>query len=101
MEELGLGARVIIDKHLRPLLTARMTKHYLIEGKLVPRTYEDNTTRFKAVNLSMEIHGLKIAEQENEGTPIRAVVLDLSHRPPQQLPPPMEPPDISKPGAMP
>jgi hypothetical protein len=96
MEDLGLGARVIIDKHLRPLLTARMTKHYVIEGELVARTYDDNTTRFKAVNLSAEILGIKLAEQENDAPSIRAVVMNFSHRPPQP-PPKFEPPDIITP----
>lgn len=96
MEELGLGVRVIIDQHLRPLLTARMTKHYVLEGKLVARTYDDNVTRFKAVNLSAEILGIKIAEQVNEAPQIRAVVMNFQHRPPQPVPK-FQPPDLVAP----
>jgi hypothetical protein len=101
MHRLGLGTESLIEKHIKPLLAAEMVRGYVIKNKLVERTYIDNRIRLGATSLCADILGIKIAEQENDGTKrIRAVVLDLSHRPPQQLPPPMEPPDISKPGAM-
>jgi hypothetical protein len=102
MERLGLGTEALIEKHVKPLLAAEFVKGYVIKNKIVERTYVDNRIRLGATNLCADILGIRIAEQENDGmNKIRAVVIDLKNRPPQQLPPPMQPPDISKPGAMP
>lgn len=97
MERVGLSREVLIYKYLRPLLSAKMVKGYVIEGELVEKTYVDNSIRLQAVKVAGKWSGLEIGEQENEGQQIRGIILDLSHRPPQKPMPALEPPDIVTP----
>jgi len=100
LDRYGLTEKVLIEKYLLPLLNARVTKHFVVGGKLVARTMKDNSTCLQAVDRTFRIRGDYTDVKEAVQVPIRSVVINMQHRPPQP-PPKFEPPDISAPGVMP
>lgn len=58
MNRLGLTVECLIERHLTPLLSAKETKVFAHEGKIVDKIdLEDNTTRRYATRLAFELQG--------------------------------------------
>lgn len=63
----GLTDDVLIDKYLRPLLSANTTKHFAHQGKVVSaRTYKDNETRRQSLDMAFRLKGSFAPKTEEE-----------------------------------
>jgi|SRR6516162_4836995 hypothetical protein len=78
-----------IEKHVKPLLFATEVKVFNHSGKLIySKPLPALGIRARMVELIAELKGMRVKEQETPRTPIRVVVLNPAHRPPQ---PPLPP----------
>jgi Terminase small subunit len=79
MDDLGLSIKVIIEKHLTPLLNAWTKKFAMKDGKFTDSVdIPDNATRLLALDAAFRLHGAYPAKGEaaKDVTGMRVVVLD-------------------------
>lgn len=90
MDELGLSERALIEKYLKPLLSAKITKHFQHNGKVKDaRHYADNDTRRQSLDMAFRLRGSYAKPDDTTGAP-KVLVIDLP-RPVRPELPPVEP----------
>jgi len=58
LDRLGLSDVALIEKHLKPLLSARTTKFFQDRGKVTgKRLVSDNDARLKALDMAFKLRG--------------------------------------------
>lgn len=63
----GLTDDVLIDKYLLPLLSAKITKHFAHQGRVVhKRDYSDNDTRRQTLDMTFKLKGSYAPKTEEE-----------------------------------
>ncbi len=79
MDKHGLTDSALIDKHLRPLLKAKRTKHWAHDGRVKDkRTYADNDTRLSALELAFRLKGsFAPVKTQTENRSVDVIVVDL------------------------
>lgn len=80
LDEIGLTLHAVIDKSLRPLLTATETRVFQHEGEVTDYVeLADNGTRLRATNMALELHGAYPTEQEKQqgSLGVEVVVIDV------------------------
>jgi hypothetical protein len=91
----GLDDDSYVDKCILPLLNATELKVFNHNGKLIySKPLPALGIRARMVELIAELKGMRVKEQETPRTPIRVVVLDPAHRPPQPPLPPAPTPTL-------
>ena len=104
MDDAGLTERVLIEKYLVPLLSAKNIKHFQHKGKVTDkRTVPDHATRLRALETAFELRGsYSSAPQEDPAqTGVKVIVVDIP-RPirglvvPDVLAPVQGPADVAK-----
>ncbi len=96
----GLDDDIVIEEYLVPLMNATETRFFVCDGKVVSkRVVPAWSQRAKGLDIFGMIRGWYKTDQEEEAPRIRAVVMNMAHRPPWAQPPPLQPPtlDISAP----
>jgi hypothetical protein len=80
LDRLGLSDVALIEKHLKPLLSAQTTKFFQHRGKVTgKRVVTDNEGRLKALDMAFKLRGSfvqpdpKLAEQAG----VKVIVLDM------------------------
>jgi hypothetical protein len=79
MDRHGLTDSVLIERHLKPLLKAKRTKHFAHNGKVKSvRHYHDNDTRLAALDMSFRLKGSYApVKTEAETKYIDRIIVDL------------------------
>ena len=86
LDRLGLNDVALIEKHLKPLLSARTTKFFQYRGKVTgKRIVVDNDARLKALDMTFKLRGSfaqtdpRLAEPEG----VKVIIMDMPrpHRP--------------------
>jgi hypothetical protein len=79
MDRHGLTDSVLIERHLKPLLKAKRTKHFAHNGKVKSaRHYADNDTRLAALDMSFRLKGSYApVKTEAETKYIDRIIVDL------------------------
>lgn len=63
----GLTDDVLIEKHLKPLLSAKVTKHFAHNGRVVSkRDYSDNDTRRQTLDMTFKLKGSYAPKTDEE-----------------------------------
>jgi len=106
LDRLGLSDVALIEKHLKPLLSAQTTKFFQRRGKVTgKRVVADNEARLKALDMAFKLRGSfsqtdpRLAEPEG----VKVIIMDMP-RPPRpvavaaspQLPLPETRSDVTK-----
>jgi hypothetical protein len=80
MDDLGLSLRVLIEKHLVPLLSATTIKHFQYKGK-VKQVFKipDNSARLRALNIALILLGAYATTDSklNEPKGIEVIIVDV------------------------
>jgi hypothetical protein len=87
LDRLGLSEAVLIEKHLKPLLSARTTKFFQHLGKVTgKRLVTDNEARLKALELAFKLKGSFVQENPKlaEATGVKVIIMDMP-RPPRPI----------------
>jgi hypothetical protein len=80
MDSLGLSEKALIEKHLVPLLSAKSTKFFQHEGKVVQkREVADNEARLRALDMAFKLRGSYTAADAKppEPPPPSVIVIDI------------------------
>jgi hypothetical protein len=103
MDELGISERELIDKHLRPQLTAQRTIFAQKEGKFTDkRTVDALEIQIRALDLALQLHGSYAPRDPKEAAQfgVKVIVNDLglrrgpNGRPPIDIKPGMAIPEL-------
>jgi phage terminase small subunit len=81
LDAIGLTLHAVIDKSLRPLLTATETRVFQHEGEVTDYVeLADNGTRLRATNMALELHGAYPTEQEKQqgSLGVEVIVVDIA-----------------------
>jgi len=87
MDEVGLTARMLIEKHLVPLLAAKETKYFVVDRKLVSRQVEALRIRLDALDMAFRLRGSFAPKDPKEAAHfgVKVIVVDVA-RPSVALP---------------
>jgi hypothetical protein len=79
MDKHGLTDDSLIREHLKPLLKARRTKHFVHNGRIIStRQYADNDTRLAALDMAFRLKGsFAPVKTETENRSVDVLVVDL------------------------
>jgi len=79
LDKHGLTDSHLIQKHLKPLLKARRTKHFAHNGKVKSvRYYADNDTRIAALEMAFRLKGSYApTKTQNESRSVDVIVVDI------------------------
>jgi hypothetical protein len=80
MDDAGLSERVLIEKYLVPLLSAKDTKYFQHRGKITDkRTVPDNDTRLRALETAFELRGSypSTYREDPAQTGVKVIVVDV------------------------
>jgi hypothetical protein len=80
LDRLGLSDVALIEKHLKPLLSARTTKFFQHRGKVTgKRLVSDNDARLKALEMAFKLRGSFVQPDPKlaEPTGVKYVILDM------------------------
>ena len=104
MDNAGISVAVLIQKHLVPKLTAKETKFFHHQGKIITRQVDALGTQMQALDTSFKLHGAYAAKDGDnaEQIGVKVIVVDIP-RPrrdgvvmPDILAPVQGPADIAK-----
>jgi hypothetical protein len=87
LDRLGLSEVVLIEKHLKPLLSAQTTKFFQHRGKVTgKRLVTDNEARLRALELAFKLKGSFVQENPKlaEDTGVKVIIMDAP-RPPRPI----------------
>jgi len=79
LDRLGLSEVVLIEKHLKPLLSARTTKFFQHGGKVTgKRIVSDNEARLRALDIAFKLRGSFVQEnpKPTEDTGVKVIIMD-------------------------
>lgn len=85
LDRLGLSDVALIEKHLKPLLSARTTRFFQHRGKVTgKRVVTDNDARLKALDMAFKLRGSFVQENPKlaEATGVKVIIMDAP-RPPR------------------
>jgi hypothetical protein len=79
LDKHGLTDSHLIQKHLKPLLKARRTKHFAHNGQVKStRHYADHDTRLAALDMAFRLKGsFAPVKSQNESRSVDVIVVDL------------------------
>jgi hypothetical protein len=80
LERLGLGDVTLIEKHLKPLLSAEMVKFFQYKGKVTDkRIVPDNDTRLKGLDIAFKLRGAYAPTDHKlaEPTGVQVILVDI------------------------
>jgi hypothetical protein len=87
LDRLGLSDVALIEKHLKPLLSARTTKFFQYRGKVTgKRLVLDNDARLRALELAFKLKGsfVEVNPKLAEDKDVRVIIMDAP-RPPRPV----------------
>jgi hypothetical protein len=99
MDQLGISERDLIDKHLRPLLTAKRTIFAQKDGKFTDkRTVDALETQIRALDMALLLHGSYAPRDPKEAAQygVKVIVTNIrgTPRPPIDIKPGMAIPEL-------
>jgi hypothetical protein len=103
MDQLGISERELIDKHLRPLLTAKRTIFAQKDGKFTDkRTVDALETQIRALDMALLLHGSYASRDPKEAAHfgVKVIIQDIRGvpRPPIDIKPGMAIPELPRDG---
>ena len=87
LDRLGLSDAALIEKHLKPLLSARTTKFFQRGGKVTAmRLVADNDARLKALDMAFKLRGSFAAADPKLPEPmgVKVIIMEVP-RPPRPV----------------
>jgi hypothetical protein len=94
LDRLGLSDVTLIEKHLKPLLSADMVKFFQHKGKVTDkRTVPDNDTRLKGLDIAFKLRGdyAPTDPKREEPTGVQVILVDIPRPGGRQLTGPAQP----------
>jgi hypothetical protein len=80
LERLGLGGVTLIEKHLKPLLSARTVKFFQHKGKVTDkRIVPDNDARLRGLDMAFKLRGdyAPTDPKREEPTGVQVILVDI------------------------
>jgi hypothetical protein len=85
LDRLGLSEVVLIEKHLKPMLSAQTTKFFQHRGKVAgKRLVTDNEARLNALDLAFKLRGsyAQADHRPAEAAVVKVIIMDAPRPPP-------------------